>query len=67
MIIDDASAAFKRLRDASTMKIFIAPNGRDLSSGSRRRPIVYGLQDAAQAWKERDARDGGDPGAESRR
>jgi threonine dehydrogenase-like Zn-dependent dehydrogenase len=25
--IDDAPAAFERLRDASTMKIFIAPNG----------------------------------------
>ena len=25
--IDDATAAFERLRDASTMKIFIAPNG----------------------------------------
>jgi hypothetical protein len=25
--IDDAPAAFERLRDASTMKILIAPNG----------------------------------------
>ena len=38
--IDDAPAAFERLRDASTMKILVAPNGHHRGSKTPARRAI---------------------------